>query len=129
MAFGTFDLLHPGHEYFLRQAKKYGNYLIVVIARDITVKKVKGRRPQQSEKERQRAVKSLGLANKVVLGSLRRDYAVIRKYRPDIIVLGYDQKYFVDRLAEVFKKFKLRTKVVRLKAFKPNQYKTSILRK
>jgi len=34
MVFGTFDIFHPGHRSFLNQAKKYGNYLIVVVARD-----------------------------------------------------------------------------------------------
>ena len=48
MAFGTFDLMHPGHEYFLRQAKKRGDYLIAVIARDSTVKKLKGKLSYQS---------------------------------------------------------------------------------
>lgn len=41
MAFGTFDVFHPGHEYYLTQAKKYGDILIVVVARDKTVEKVK----------------------------------------------------------------------------------------
>ena len=45
MAFGTFDLLHPGHEHFLKQAKRYGD-LIVVIARDNTVLKVKGKKTE-----------------------------------------------------------------------------------
>ncbi len=41
MCFGTFDILHPGHLYFLRECEKYGDELIVVIARDATVEKVK----------------------------------------------------------------------------------------
>ena len=50
MAFGTFDLLHPGHINFLNQAKKHGQ-LIIVIARDKTVKEVKGKLPQHKEKQ------------------------------------------------------------------------------
>ena len=91
MAFGTFDLLHPGHINFLSQAKKHGE-LIVIIARDRTVKKIKGKLPLHNEKQRLGAVKSLKLASKVILGSLIDKYAAIKKYKPDIIALGYDQK-------------------------------------
>ena len=97
MAFGTFDLLHPGHINFLQQAKKHGN-LVVVIARDRTVKQVKGKLPKYNEKQRRRAVKSSDIADKVVLGSLTDKYAAIKKYRPDLIALGYDQKHFVNEL-------------------------------
>ncbi|HEY4500387.1 MAG TPA: adenylyltransferase/cytidyltransferase family protein, partial [Candidatus Paceibacterota bacterium] len=44
MVFGTFDILHPGHLYFLRAAKKLGDYLIVSLARDVNVRKIKGRK-------------------------------------------------------------------------------------
>ncbi|MFH0955853.1 MAG: adenylyltransferase/cytidyltransferase family protein [Candidatus Falkowbacteria bacterium] len=125
MAFGTFDLLHPGHKYFIKQAKKHG-WLIVIIARDRTVKRLKGKLPLHKEKQRLEAVKGLKLANRVVLGSLIDKYAAIKKYQPDIICLGYDQKYFTDRLKDEFKKLKLNTKIIRLKPFKPYKYKTSI---
>ena len=36
MTFGTFDHLHPGHIYYLSEARKYGDYLITVVARDKT---------------------------------------------------------------------------------------------
>ena len=39
---GTFDILHPGHVYFLKEARKHGDSLVVVIARDETVKNLKG---------------------------------------------------------------------------------------
>lgn len=122
MAFGTFDIFHPGHENFLKQAKKYGR-LIVVIGRDRTVKQVKGKLPLHNEKRRQRAVKAAGIADIVILGSLADKYAAIKKYQPDIIALGYDQFYFTEPL----KQFKI--KIVRLKAYKPEKYKTSILKK
>ena len=121
MAFGTFDILHPGHINFLKQAKKYGR-LIVVIARDKTVKQVKGRLPRYSEKQRLKAVLSLNLADNAVLGSLIDKYAAIKKYKPDIIALGYDQNHFIDGLKN------LKIKIVRLKSYKPHKYKTSILK-
>ncbi len=123
MAFGTFDILHPGHINFLSQAKKHGE-LIVIIARNRTVKRLKGKLPLHNEKQRLEAVKGLKLAAKVILGSLTDKFAAIKKYRPDIIALGYDQTYFVDQL----KQLKLKIKIIRLRPFKPRIHKTSIIK-
>jgi FAD synthetase len=41
MTFGTFDLLHPGHLHYLSEAKKLGDYLITIVARDATVERLK----------------------------------------------------------------------------------------
>ena len=128
MVFGTFDLLHPGHVNFLQQAKKYGR-LTLIIARDKTVKRLKGKLPQHSEKQRLKATKGLELAAKVMLGSLTDKYAAIKKYQPDIICLGYDQIYFTDQLKDEIKKIKLKTKIIRLKPYRTNKYKTSIIKK
>jgi FAD synthetase len=129
MIFGTFDILHPGHINFIKQAKKYGDCLIVVIARNSTVLKVKGKLPEHSEKQRLEAIKGLKLASKAVLGSLTDKYSAIKKYRPNIICLGYDQTNFVDRLKNELKRLKLKTKIVRLRPFMPHKYKTSIILK
>ncbi|MEK7167070.1 MAG: adenylyltransferase/cytidyltransferase family protein [Patescibacteria group bacterium] len=128
MTFGTFDIFHQGHKYFLQQAKKYGDYLIVIIARDATVKQVKLNLPDKNEKQRQQIVIKSQLANKVVLGNLKDKYAVIKKFKPDIICLGYDQKYFVNQLQDKIKKLKLNTKIIRLRSYKPYKYKTSIIK-
>jgi FAD synthetase len=37
MIFGTFDLLHEGHQFFIREAKKVGGQLIIVLAHDQTI--------------------------------------------------------------------------------------------
>lgn len=128
MAFGTFDILHPGHINFLRQAKTHAPRLVVIIARDSTVKQVKGETAKHSEKQRLRAVKGLNLADIVILGNLGDKYAIIKKYRPDIICLGYDQTHFVGGLKDELNKLKLKCKIIRLKPFEPNKYKTSIIK-
>ncbi len=52
MAFGTFDLIHPGHIYYLREARKCADELVVVVACDENVKDEKGEFPSNSEEER-----------------------------------------------------------------------------
>jgi FAD synthetase len=128
MAFGTFDLLHPGHKDFLRQAKQHGDELVVVIARDATVQRTKGRKPIHTENERLAAVQAVPGVDRAVLGRTDDVYKVIADEKPDIICLGYDQTHFVDKLAAKLKEFKLDTKVIRLAAYKPEQYKTSKIR-
>jgi len=131
LVFGTFDRLHPGHLYFLKQAKKLGDILFVVVARDKNVEKIKGRKPQESEKERQKAIVKSGYATKVLLGAkdLRKKYKIISKINPDIIALGYDQKFFLKNLPNILKKLKKPCRLVRLKAYQPKRYKSSILRR
>ncbi|EKD43521.1 MAG: hypothetical protein ACD_72C00243G0002 [uncultured bacterium] len=125
MVFGTFDIIHPGHKYFLKEAKELGDYLVVVIARDQTVQTVKHKKPKNSEEKRLKNLDDLRIANKSVLGNIQDKYQIIREENPDIIALGYDQQMFTANL----EKFFLNTKIVRLKSFKPDIYKSSKLRK
>lgn len=126
IVFGTFDLIHPGHAYFLKQAKEYGDYLVVVIARDNTVCAVKGKAPQFDENERKDNINKLNIADKVVLGCLDPNdrYKVIVDEKPDIIALGYDQKVFVDKLVDVIDD---NVQIVRIPPYMPEVYKSSKL--
>lgn len=129
LLFGTFDLLHPGHQNLFEQARPFGDYLITVIARDATVKKLKKRWPKYNEKQRQKNLMATGWVDKVILGSQGDKYQIIKKIKPDIICLGYDQKFFVTDLKQKIKDFGLNTKIVQLMAFKPKLYKSSNLMK
>ncbi len=130
MVFGTFDIFHYGHANFLKQAKQYGDYLIVVVARDLTVKKIKGEWPFNKEDSRVQKIKKSRLANKVVLGCLGDKYKIITKLKPDVICLGYDQNSFTDILKYELKKRNLsHIKIIRLKPYKPEIYKSSKLKK
>lgn len=124
LVFGTFDKLHPGHLNFLRQAKKYGQ-LFVVVSRDKTVKEVKGKFPFQMERERLKNIQKLKIVKKALLGHLKDKYLVIKKIKPEIICLGYDQKFFIRDLPKKIKEFGLKTKIIRLKPYKSDIYKTS----
>lgn len=95
LASGTFDLLHFGHVKFLEEAKRAGGEnakLIVIVARDSTVKKRKGKKPIMSEDQRRALVESLKVVDEALLGY--EDFSiekVIEKIKPDVIAVGYDQ--------------------------------------
>ena len=128
MVFGTFDILHPGHIYFLKNAKKYGDTLFVIISRDSTVKHIKGKSPLHNEKERLKKIQQLHFVNYVILGNKRDKYFVIEKIKPDIICLGYDQRISVNELRKELKKRNIKARIIRLKPYKEHLYKSSKLR-
>lgn len=129
MAFGTFDGFHKGHEFYLREAKKYGDKLLVVVARDSTVKEIKGKYPLNDEQTRLAKIRNLDYVDEAFLGYDGDKYAIIEELKPDVICLGYDQHHFTDNLKAILNRRGLNPKIVRLKAFKPNIYKSSIFRK
>ncbi len=124
LVFGTFDVFHFGHFFFLKEAKKEGK-LFVVVARDETVKKLKGKEPILDEKKRKKIIEMTGLAKKTFLGDKKDPFKIIKKIKPDIICLGYDQKFFVNGLKKFLKKEKLPIKIKRIKSFLPNVFKSS----
>ena len=125
MVFGTFDIIHPGHLYLFEEAKKLGDTLTVIVARDQTVLEVKGRAVQNDENARLKNIENLHIADKVILGNLADKYQVIKEEKPEIIALGYDQRAFVDSLNETLDS---KTKIIRLKPFKEDIYKSSKFR-
>ena len=129
LAFGTFDYLHPGHCNFFQQAKKLGR-LIVIVARDKNVKKIKNLRPHKNERSRLATVAIDPNVCKALLGDQTDFLKPILKIKPDIIVLGFDQKTFsIPSLQTKLKKHNLMPKIIRLKSYKPQEFKSSLLRK
>ena len=92
LAFGTFDLFHAGHVFFLEQASALGDELYVSVARDAHIQTLKHHEPMRDQEARlatvirQPCVKSAQLSDET-LGS----YGVIRSIKPNIIALGFDQ--------------------------------------
>lgn len=127
MVFGTFDLLHEGHLHFLKQAKQYGDSLIVVVARDSSVRKMKGIDAYQNELQRIEHVKKVPGVDKVVLGHEDDFYKVIEEHNPHVLCFGYDQNKL--NVEQELKKRKIPAKIMTLSAFEPEKYKSTLIRK
>jgi FAD synthetase len=122
---GTFDHIHPGHTDFLKQAKALGDKLTVIIARDENVKRIKKRTSDSNELKRKAGIEKTGIADNVILGSVGKDIlSILNDLKPDIVAIGYDQRVSEDSI----KKQLPSSKVVRLKPFHPERYKSSYFR-
>jgi FAD synthetase len=128
LMFGSFDLLHPGHIQLFRQGKKLGDHLTVVVARNSTIKKVKGMNPRYDEKDRLSHVKELSVVDEAVLGNEKDKYQILSIVKPQVICLGYDQVAFTDKLESELRKRKIKAKIVRIKPYKEHKYKSSKLK-
>lgn len=127
MVFGAFDYLHFGHVRFLEYARRLGDVLVIVVGRDATVRSVKGKKTRSTEQVRITSVRTLGIAQRVVLGHKTDRLARIKQYKPDVVCLGYDQAAFVDVLKHYIRENKLATRVVRAPAYKPHVHKSSFM--
>lgn len=108
---GNFDVIHPGHIYFLTEASKLGE-VTVVVARDETIKKFKGRAPIFNENERKLILENLKMIKKVILGDQKDFFTPVLLEKPDIIFLGPDQ--YSSWIEERINKSGLDTKIMRL---------------
>lgn len=129
MVFGTFDGVHEGHLDFFRQAKKLGDYLVVIIARDENILRIKKHLPERGERQRLSDMRKVRMANEVMLGDKKDPFRLIKKIKPDMICLGYDQKAYTKNLKEELKKRGLNSQIFRAKAYKPKKLHSSLLNK
>ena len=90
LAGGTFNLVHPGHIHFLEEAKKLGDYLVVVVASDRTVIRNK-KKLHRTAKDRAEMINVLSFVDKAVIGDDFDMGKVIRDEKPSVIAIGYDQ--------------------------------------
>ena len=92
LAGGCFDLLHFDHISFLKQAKSYGDHLVVALESDETVRHMKGdTRPIHSQNQRKEMLEALSFVDEVIsLPPMHgdRDYReLVRTVRPAVIAV------------------------------------------
>ena len=121
LASGAFDLLHYGHVYYLTNAKKAGGEnakLDVIVAKDKTVERLKGKKPIIPEDQRRALVESLKVVDEAILGYEDMDMLkVIEKVKPDVIALGYDEEKIEKELKRIIAEKGLNIKIVRIDRF------------
>ena len=117
LATGVFDILHPGHLYYLSEARKLGDRLVVVVARDETAMRLK-RQPVVPEHLRLEMVQCLKPVDEAVLGDRDDFYRVVKAIKPDIIAIGHDQRHDPEKIRAELKARGLHAEVVRLPCLK-----------
>jgi FAD synthetase len=112
-----------------KEAKEYGEKLIAIIGRDENIEKMKGIEPMHNENERLEIIQHIDLVDLARLGDKKDVYKVILEEKPDIIALGYDQKYYIDKLSDAITKAGLNTQIVRLSEYESKRLKTNKIKK
>ena len=129
LATGVFDLLHIGHLRFLEESKKRGgpgSKLVVVIARDKTVFRRKGKSPVVPEDQRRELVAALRVVDRAILGRQEIDLlGILKEVRPDIVSVGYDQDEIRIAVTRLIRREGLPIRVVRIRRFGPVGFNSS----
>ena len=90
---GVFDIIHRGHVSYLNEAKALGDYLIVGLNADASVKRLKGdSRPVNKEEDRKFVMENLKAVDKVIIFTEDTPFNLISKIIPDVLVKGGDWK-------------------------------------
>ncbi len=143
LVLGTFDGVHDGHRAMLKQAKTLGSYLTAVVAADLVVAILKAQKPHHTSAQRITLVRQEKIADEVVLGDSEiGSWQIVKKYKPQIIALGYDQDDLRSSLEEYLDKSypdieneegrqtnPKRPKIVVLSAHEPDKYHNRIIHK
>ena len=116
LAGGVFDIIHPGHIHTLKEAKKLGDFLVVVIATDKIVIKMKKREPLHGAQARQELVSSLSMVDLCIIGNEEDIFKTVDLIKPQIIALGYDQIHQEKFITEGCRKINLDVTVERLQS-------------
>ncbi|HUT81282.1 MAG TPA: adenylyltransferase/cytidyltransferase family protein [Candidatus Bathyarchaeia archaeon] len=130
LVFGTFDIIHPAHLRFLIEARLATKCkdcdLVVVLARDSSIERIKGRKPIFHETQRLRLISGLRIVDFARLGNEGENpFQVILEVEPDYIVLGYDQLIDEKPLQDFIKKHNLKISICRLPKYESGDLSSS----
>ncbi|MFW5928909.1 MAG: adenylyltransferase/cytidyltransferase family protein [Halobacteriota archaeon] len=120
LATGTFDVLHPGHLHYLREAKSLGSELVVIVARDSMIEHKP--RPVVHEVQRREMVDALEVVDEAVLGSEDSIYEPLRSIQPDVVALGHDQYFGEEELEKELRERGMDADVERVSRRRPRDH-------
>lgn len=127
LVFGVFDLLHPGHVYFLDEARKLGGELHVCLATDEFVQDYKKKETHNNFIHRKNAINAIFPDAVIHTGDTQQgEWSIFKNLIPNIIALGYDQNDLYDSILS----FGVDTniiKIVFILGYKQDKFKTSLL--
>lgn len=115
VATGTFDILHPGHLFYLNESRRFGDELHVIVARDANV--VHKPRPIVPESQRLEMVRALRPVDVARLGDTEDMFRPIEEIRPDIITIGCNQHFDEQALAAALEERGCGCRVIRIGGF------------
>ncbi len=128
LLFGVFDGVHDGHRDLFRQAREFGDYLMVAVAPDNIVQQLKHSLPRAPLGERVAQVAREPDVDEAFGGDeLLGSYHVIRSHVPDTVALGYDQQALYDDLTARKDEFDFDFEVVMLQPHRPEELHNSLL--
>lgn len=128
LAGGVYDVLHLGHLAALSEAKSLGDVLVAVVATDVTVEVLKGRKPLFPENDRRALVEGLKPVDKAILGYEDVGFGfeqVLTEVMPNIVAFGYDQEKLENAVREIVERHKLQIQIVKLSKFDHEKYASS----
>ena len=128
LAGGVYDVLHLGHLAALTEAKTLGDVLVAVVATDVTVGMLKGRKPIFPEQDRRALVEGLKPVDKAILGyeDVGMGYEqVLTDVMPDIVAFGYDQENLERSVREIIQRRGLKIEMVKLSRYDHEKYLSS----
>lgn len=121
LAAGVFDLLHYGHIRYLEEAKKTGgpdSRLVVIVARDETVRRQKGSDPIIPEDQRRAVIEALRVVDEALLGFEDMDLdRVLQQVKPDIVVVGHDQMAIKNQVEKINKAREMKIRIIQVSQF------------
>jgi cytidyltransferase-like protein len=128
LVFGAFDGIHAGHRFFIREAKSRGDFLTVVVARDSTILKLKGRLPSMPVQNRIMELRKEELADEIVAGDeVIGRWGAVLKSKPDVICLGYDQTELGQALRLAAREFSFPVAIVELPSYNGDKLHSRLL--